>query len=184
MKQKTLLFAVAGILTLGLALQSWRKSDDTKPAIETIAWMTWDQAAAAQAKNPKPVMVDVYTDWCGWCKKMDKSTFESPEIVAYMNQHFYAVKFNAEQREAINFSGNEFKYVEAQAGQRGVHELAVAMLDGNMGYPAIVYFTPTYQRIMISPGFKEVPAMNKELKYVQQKGYETKTLEEFSASDK
>ena len=63
---------------------------------QEIQWMTWDQAIAKNNENPRKIMIDVYTDWCGWCKRMDKSTFVDTAVVNYVNKHFYAVKFNAE----------------------------------------------------------------------------------------
>src|SRR6202008_4671840 len=70
---------------------------------EGIKWMNWDDVQVAMKKKPKKVWVDVYTDWCGWCKVMDKKTFSHPEVIKYMNEHFYAVKFNAESKEDIMF---------------------------------------------------------------------------------
>ena len=67
------------------------QSENTK-----IKWYTFEQAIKLCEKAPKKLMVDVYTDWCGWCKKMDAETFSNAEIAKYVNEHFYAVKFNAE----------------------------------------------------------------------------------------
>lgn len=64
---------------------------------------------------------------------MDKATFQRPEVATYMNEHFYNVKFNAEQKEDIEILGNNFKFI-AQ-GNRGYHELAAALLNGKMSYP-------------------------------------------------
>ncbi len=65
-------------------------------AQEQIQWMKFEEAVAANANNPKMILVDVYTDWCGWCKKMDKDTFTDPRVVAHLKKNFYAVKLNAE----------------------------------------------------------------------------------------
>ena len=86
-------------------------------AVEQIKWMTWNEAIAAQKldrdnhnKNkkenpaPKKIFLDIYTGWCGWCKKMDRSTFKAAEVVRYMNKYFYAVKLDAEMTET-NLSG-------------------------------------------------------------------------------
>ena len=86
-------------------------------------------------------------------KKMDKETFTDPEIVRYLNENFYPVKFNAEQREPIDFNNKTFEFIKS--GRRGVHQLAYALLDGRLGYPAFVTLDESFARIMISPGYKK-----------------------------
>ena len=52
--------------------------------------------------------MDVYTDWCGWCKRMDATTFENPAIAKYMSENFYCVKFNAESQKEVTFKGQKY----------------------------------------------------------------------------
>ncbi|NJB85504.1 thioredoxin-related protein [Lewinella marina] len=130
-----------------------------------IEWLSWEEAVARNASEPRKMMVDVYTDWCGWCKRMDKTSFVDPAVTEYVNEHFYAVKLNAEQREPIQFDGHEFTY-DPTLSRRGVHTLAVALLDGRMSYPSIVYLDKEQKRITIAPGFKEAEALLQELTYV------------------
>ena len=131
----------------------------TTPAPKAeIKWYTWEEAVELNKTKPKKIFVDVYTDWCGWCKRMDKSTFVDEKVAAYMAAHYYPVKLNAEQKADIKFNGEVFKYVDSGNG-RGVHTLAYALLDGKMGYPSMVYLNEKYERIMISPGYKEAADM-------------------------
>lgn len=146
---------------------------------QEIQWMTWDQAIAKNNESPRKIMIDVYTDWCGWCKRMDKSTFVDTAVVNYVNKHFYAVKFNAEQKEEISFSGHQFKFMASETGRGGTHELAYALLDGKMGYPTIVYLNEKYERIMISPGYKETPGLMKELRYAREEKYKDTPWEKY-----
>ncbi len=134
-----------------------------------IRWMSWEEAVAANEKVKKKFIVDVYTKWCGWCKRMDATTFKDPEVVAYINEHFYAVKLDAEQKEDITFQGTTFKWVEG--GRNGVHTLAYSLLDGRMSYPSIVYLTENYERITISPGYKQAADLMKELKWVAEEHF-------------
>ena len=81
---------------------------------QDVKWITWDEAAqlTATEENPKKVFIDVYTDWCGWCKKMDKDTFQNPEVAAYMQENYYMVKFDGEGKEPIEYKGKTYKFEE------------------------------------------------------------------------
>ncbi len=151
-----------------------------KAAVEEIKWMSWDDAIAAAEKEPKKIFIDVYTDWCGWCKRMDKTTFADPKVVEYVNSNFYAVKFDAEQKGEITFRGHTMKY--RPGGRRGVHELAISLLNGRLGYPSYVYLDEQQNRISISPGFKQVDPFLKELTFFAEDHYKTKTFKEYSAA--
>ncbi len=123
-----------------------------------INWMTFEEAVAESQKNPKKIFLDVYTSWCHWCKEMDKSTFQDQDVADYMNKNFYAVKFNAEQREDIEFLGHTFKYVKN--GRNGYHELAYAILQGKMSYPTTVYMDEELKIAGIRPGFASAEDMD------------------------
>ena len=103
---------------------------------QDIKWMTWEEAVAANGKAPRKIFVDVYTDWCGWCKKMDVSTFKEPAVVAMMNKHFYAVKLNAEQKETIMWQNEEFQWMPG--GRGGANRLAYELLEGQFSFPSFV----------------------------------------------
>jgi len=168
----TLLFGVLLAFT-GFSQKS------TTTAADGIHWITWEEAVALNQKQPRKIMVDVYTEWCGWCKKMDKGTFMDPSVAAYVNENFYAVKLDAEQRAEISFNSEVFKFVPSDTGRGGVHSLAYALLDGKMGYPSMVYLNEKYERIMISPGYKETPDMLKELTFAAEEHYVKTSWEEF-----
>lgn len=174
--QKTLVFF--GLLISSLFLYSFTTSSEAVEAKTEIKWMTWEEAIAANKKSPKKIFVDVYTDWCGWCKKMDKTTFKDPKVVEYMNKNFYNVKFNAEQRENVAYNGSQLTF-RADAGRRGVHELAYALLDGQMSYPSYVYLNEKEERITISPGYKEKDSFIVELEYIADNHYTNTSYNDF-----
>ncbi|MEN0003259.1 MAG: DUF255 domain-containing protein [Bacteroidota bacterium] len=128
-----------------------------------IEWMTFEEAVAANQQRPKKFFVDVYTSWCGWCKVMDKQTFTDPDVIAYMNEHFYPVKFNAEQKETVTVNGQIFEFIP-DAGRRGVHTLAYSLLQGRMSYPSVVYMNEQLQLMKVSPGFKRPEQILPELR--------------------
>ena len=73
-----------------------------------VNWLTFEEAVSKAKTDPKPIFIDVYTDWCGWCKKMDKATFSEAKIAKMLQDDFYPVKFNAEQKESIEFNNHTF----------------------------------------------------------------------------
>ena len=145
-----------------------------------ISWMTWEEAVAATKQEPKKLLVDVYTEWCGYCKKMDAKVFTDPKVVAFIKKNFYAVKFDAEQKKTINYDGFTFNF-NPNAARRGVHDLAIALLDSRMSYPSIVYLDENRDRISISPGFKPADKFLNELNFIQGGHYKLKTYQEYLA---
>lgn len=108
---------------------------------QEIKWMTMDEALVAQKKDPKPIFMDVYTDWCGPCKMLDKNTFSDAAIVDIVSKNYYAVKFNAEGNETINFNGVKYtnpKYVVGKTGRNGMHEFTSYLKV--KGYPTMYIF--------------------------------------------
>ena len=128
---------------------------------QEVKWLTWDQAAelAATDKNPKKVFIDVYTDWCGWCKKMDKDTFQNPEVAAYMSENYYMVKMDGEGKEPIEFKGKTYKFVPS--GRKGYHEFAAALMQGRMSYPTTIFLDEKLNMLSPVPGYqKPEPFLN------------------------
>ena len=132
-------------------------------ATAQIKWMSWEEAVAANAKAPKKVFVDVYTDWCGWCKRMDAATFSDKSVAAVINENFYAVKLDAEQKEAITFRDKVYEF--QASGRRGAHGLAIELLQGRMGYPTVVFLDEDLEVIQPVPGFQDKAAMLKVATY-------------------
>ncbi|MDX1446544.1 thioredoxin family protein [Lishizhenia sp.] len=101
-----------------------------------IFWYEMEEGISLAKDQNKMIFVDVYTDWCGWCKKMDASTFKDKSVIKALNQDYIAVKFDGEERDSINFFGTAYKFVDN--GRRGYHELAAVLLDGRLSYPSFV----------------------------------------------
>ncbi|RMF03999.1 MAG: DUF255 domain-containing protein [Bacteroidetes bacterium] len=139
--------------------------DTTQSTEAAIKWMSWEEAMAASKEAPKKIFIDVYTDWCGWCKRMDASTFTDEAVIKYMNENFYAVKFNAEGKDDKYYKGRKLVY-RADAGRRGVHELAIVLLNGRLGYPSFVYLDEQQEPLKVSPGYKTAEVLLSELKSV------------------
>jgi thioredoxin-related protein len=143
----------------------------------TVKWYSIEEAEKLSKEQGKKIMIDVYTDWCGWCKKMDKETFNHPVIAKYINENYYPVKLDAESKEDITFMGTTYKYV-AQ-GARGYHELAAGLLNGQLSYPSIAYLNEKLQLLGAIPGYKTAEDMEPLLVYISEDKYITQSLEEF-----
>ncbi len=183
MKKVTfLVLSLAALVVVAIAATNIQsdKAPQASSGDAAIKWLSWDEAVKANETVKKKFFIDFYTDWCGWCKRMDKTTFTDPSVVKFINENFHPVKFNAEQKEDIVFQGRTFKW--RAGGRNGVHTLAYELLNGRLGYPSYVYLTPEYERILISPGYKPAPDLLKELEFVKDDHYENTTWDEFRKS--
>lgn len=120
---------------------------------QKIKWLSWEEAIEASAKEEKKIFVDIYTQWCGWCKKMDATTFSDPNIVKYINENYYAIKFDAELKEDIQLNGKVYKYIKM--GKSGYHELVAELTRGQLSYPTIVFLDEKMNLIQPIPGFRD-----------------------------
>ncbi len=149
---------------------------------QNVKWYSFEEAIELNKKEPRNVFIDVYTDWCGWCKVMDEKTFSQPHIAKILNEQYYAVKFDAETKDTINFQGKAF--VNTLQGNRPPHELAAALLQGKLSYPNIVFLNKNNQVLGALPGFKKAPEMEAILDYITRELYTQKVdmgkhIEEF-----
>jgi len=118
-----------------------------------VQWMTIEQAIAQSNIQKKKIFIDVYTDWCGWCKRMEKTTFQTDEVAKILNEDYYPVKFNAEQKEPISFNGKVYKYIKS--GRKGYHEFAGYLLDNHFSYPTVVFLDENLSTIQAIPGYRK-----------------------------
>lgn len=147
-------------------------------AKEKINWLSLQEFQVAYAKEPKPVLVDLYTSWCGWCKVMDRDTYSKENVATYINQHYYAVKFNAESRDSVSFGGKKYGYNTGL----NANGLAVYLAFGQMAYPTTVFLSGINDQPAPIPGFLSPADLEPPLKYFGDGAYKTKTFPEFMQS--
>lgn len=128
-------------------------------AAQEVEWMKMPDALAMQEESPRNIIVDLYTDWCGYCKKMDQTTFKDKEIVGLLNDSFYSVKLNGESKETIMFRGAEFGYY--QQGRRVINELADWLTNGRLAYPTLVVLNKKQEPVAIIPGYRNASELKK-----------------------
>lgn len=109
---------------------------------QEINWVSLEEAIALQKKNPKKIIMDAYTVWCGPCKMLDRNTFQNNDVVNYINDYFYAVKFNAEGNETVTYQGKTFdnpNYDPEKASRRNSPHRLASYLKVS-AYPTLVFF--------------------------------------------
>ncbi|MBR6278713.1 MAG: thioredoxin fold domain-containing protein [Bacteroidales bacterium] len=114
-----------------------------------IKWLTFQEAEKLDSTENRPFLIDVYTDWCGWCKRMMATTFQHKQLAEYINRNFYCIRFNAETEDTIKFLGKTW----TSDGRN--NRLAVHLLEGRMSYPTIVYMDKK-KNIYPVPGYRDV----------------------------
>ena len=121
---------------------------------QKINWMTFKEALELNQTAPKKIFVDVYTGWCGWCIKMDRTTFQDSTVVAYMNENFYAVKLDAEMTDTIVIGRYTYTNSRGFDGKWGVHQLAMKLLQGQAAFPSFVLLDERNRIITIERSYK------------------------------
>jgi len=158
------------ILIIAITLPAFSQKDK-------VQWYSFEKAVELNKKEPKKILVDVYTDWCGWCKKMKKNTFNHPEIAKYINEHFYPVRFDAESDKKVKFKGKTFKKDKNKS--RRPHQLAIALLQGKMSYPSVAYLDENNQLITAVPGYYGPKDMKPILNFFKEDAYKNQSFEEY-----
>jgi len=175
-----ILVSLTGLFAFTLTKRS------VEPTVNWISFTELDQLIQSPKwkKEKRKVIVDLYTDWCGWCKRMDKDTYAKERIAGYINSNFYAVKFNAEQKAAVSFGGREYAFKVLRqmkdgngnvVKEQGTHELAIAIgsVNGRIGYPTTVFLDENLGLIQTLPGYLRDDQLYPMLKYYAEDHYKT-----------
>ncbi len=128
------------------------KSDKKDQESKKINWVSIEEAEKLTLEVPKKIFVDVYTDWCGWCKRMNTTTYTDEAVIDYVNEHFYAVKLNAESKENISLKGMNTNGIELARSFRV------------SAYPTIVFIDETFERVTPLPGYRKAAELRDILK--------------------
>lgn len=155
---------------------------------QCLRWRSFEEALvengvrAQMGMTPKKIFIDIYTDWCGWCKRMDASTFSHPEIVRYMDSAFITVKLNAERTDTVRINGSVFVNQLAGQGKRGSHDLAIQLLQGKMSYPTCTFLDESGKQITVVPGYMEAKQFEVLLHFIAEEAYKGGSWEDFSST--
>lgn len=170
MKKILTLFTIAFCLSASLFAQG-----------DKINWLTVEEVEVLQKKEPRKVLMDVYTTWCGPCKMMMRNTFTNKNVIDYVNKHYYAVKFDAESGKDVVFKGNTYtnpSFVPGKQGRKSQHQFAQAL--GVNSYPTIIYMDENMDVIAPIKGYQTPDKIELYLKLFAENIYlEVKSQEDF-----
>jgi thioredoxin-related protein len=173
-KSHTLFFICWGLMASPVFAQNQVKPEETS----LVKWLTFKEAFEQNKKQPKPFLVDIYTDWCGWCKHMMRTTYSDPSIGSYINNWFYPVKFNAETRDTIEYLGT--RYVNDDTlSRRPTHQLAVKLLGNQLSYPSTIFLNNNFQFVLNTAGYLDNKKIEPILVFTVENVFRTTAYEEF-----
>jgi thioredoxin-related protein len=174
MRRNWLLFVlgIIGILSLGFI----SGGDE-----QEIHWVNFDEAVKLNQANPRKILIDVYTPWCSWCRKMDETTYKDPDIVSYVNKNFYAVRLDAETADTFHFKGHAFYNIKPHT--RGyANELASSLMDGKLAYPTMVYMDENFSRLTYLQTYATAQDLKPILHYFVENKYKTMSFDDYKKS--
>ena len=149
-------------------LMTWHPlSSQTKITSTQGGWRSFDAGLEHAKVSHKKILVDVYTDWCGWCKKMDEQVYADPRVKDYLAKNFVIVKMNAEAEGVVHYKGQN--YSPAQ--------LAAAF--GVTGYPATLFLKDDRDPITLLPGYMDAPMFLHVLSFIAENQYEKKQFDQY-----
>jgi len=137
-----------------------------------IKWAGYSKALTSAGKSGKKILVDVYTAWCGWCKKMDRDVYANDEVQAYIQKHFEAVKLDAESKRKHKVAANEYT------------EREIAKQYGVSSYPTTLFLDHKGEPITAIPGYIKANRFLAVLEYIEGNHYKTTGWNEFLKSRK
>jgi len=146
------------------------------PNKEKINWITVSELNELYSKNPKPILVDVYTSWCGWCREMDRTTYKNAKVVKYINEHYYAVRLDAESTDSLFFNNKKYGYNSRYKS----NELAEFLLFGRMEFPTTVFLPSIDARPAPLSGYLKPKEIEAPLKYFAEGAHKTQTFVDFN----
>ena len=149
------------------------------PAGAPIPWMTIEEAAGKLQQQQKPILIDLYTTWCGWCRQMDRKTYSNKKVAQYLSDKFYTVKLDAETHATISWQGRTYDFDP----QYRCNMFAVYLAHGKLEFPTTIIIAPGYEPQAI-PGYMEPKDLELLAKFFGDGAYRTRSFDDYQKSFK
>ena len=135
-----------------------------------LQWLTFDRGITEARNSGRKILVDVYTDWCGWCKKMDAETYNEKSVSDYLRSHYVLIRLNAESDARLTYNGKAFS------------ERELASAFGISGYPTTLFLQSNGEPITRYPGYAEAGRFRKVLSFIAEDYYRKVKFEDYLAA--
>jgi len=162
------LIPLLAVAAVAATLLLWPSA--TPASAGDLDWLGYGEGVTRAAAEDKTILVDVYTDWCGWCKKMDRDVYGDEAVQEYLGAHYVAVKLDAESGTTHRMQGQE------------ATERQIAKAYGISGYPATIFLNAKGEMITILSGYVDRDRFLLVLEYIHERIYETQGWEDFLSS--
>ena len=128
------------IISCLAAISFFLATQSSAQEVESVRWLSFEALEDSLEAKPKKVFIDFYTDWCTYCRKMDKRVFTNPEVVNVLNEEYYAVRFDAESEAVVSFGGQDFRNDQIGKSRNPLHQIAqlLALRQGSFVAPSLV----------------------------------------------
>ena len=188
-RRPTNIMALVALVALAAAAPTHGQGTDTSAPPPDVRWYSFDEGVAAALAEGKHIMVDVYTDWCGWCKKLDSETYADPDVRQVLAASYISVKLKGDSRRRLNVQGQQLtedgrallKFVPTDKPAASEQELTRGMFRVT-GYPTILFLTPDGKLITKLPGFHDAASFQKIINFVKDDLYEVMSYQDYLKS--
>jgi thioredoxin-related protein len=160
--------------SLGVTTGDARSDDARSVEATAISWMSVEDAVGKLQQEQRPVLIDLYTTWCGWCKQMDKRTYSNKNVAEYLQNKFYPVRVDAETHATITWGGRTYQFNP----QYRSNEFAMYLTHGRLEFPTTIIIVPGQEPQAI-PGFLEPKDLELLVKYFGEGVYKTTSFDDY-----
>lgn len=139
------------------------------PSTPETQWISFEEAQISSQKDKKKILVNIYTNWCEFCKKLDENVYPDSLVRRNLSQYYHAVKLNAESDKMIRVNGETLS------------ESEFAKKLGIRSYPTILFIDTDGELILQINGYMPASDFRNMLVYIGEEAYTKKEFHEFIA---
>ncbi|CAN5236310.1 hypothetical protein BH09BAC2_BH09BAC2_11690 [soil metagenome] len=142
---------------------------------EKINWQSLAETESNLMQQHKPVIIDLYTDWCHWCKVMDNTTYNNKKVADYLNEKYYAVKIDAETTDTLSWKGKKYMFNP----QYRINMLALMLTNRQLSFPTTIIIPDNNSQPIAIAGYIKANELEPIVKYFGEGAYTTKSYADF-----